>query len=303
MKNYKTHAECAHAYAHKLTGDGRSGPLFFRGDTIFSYGEHYPIAKRIRTPTDTTVYFFNDEKSSITTETKHKNSVKRALNYAYYSIPSAIWNDPHKIIEYFSVQHKECVKQALRKPVYGVSELVRAESLKQTAIRFAEEFGLQFDTEEFSAITTEIRQKVHSKCIEYNATKEARAKKSFTEQLLEWRQGKRRALNLPYDMDNRTTFLRTIFPTQVETSKNISITLKQARWLWEAIKHARSTNTDLQSIGKIGSFNVDTITATGDILAGCHWIKYEESLSAAQALDFSVSEVHSRSDIAAFLEA
>lgn len=44
-KQYSTQQECAHAWAHGLSKNGRSSNLYFEGPVIYSYGEHFPIAR------------------------------------------------------------------------------------------------------------------------------------------------------------------------------------------------------------------------------------------------------------------
>lgn len=76
MKN----RDVAEAYARQMyiTGDSPIGPhtkkMFIEGVTIFSYGRHFPIAKRI-TPR---LYLFTTDGYSVTTG-KHKHHVQRAL--------------------------------------------------------------------------------------------------------------------------------------------------------------------------------------------------------------------------------
>lgn len=65
--------------------------LFIDGETIYSYGYHYPIASRWRTPAGEWVALFNSYGSTVTTE-KHKRIVRRALSTAGWdviNVPSA----------------------------------------------------------------------------------------------------------------------------------------------------------------------------------------------------------------------
>jgi len=53
---------------------GKGSHIFIDGDTIFSYGYHFPIARKLKE----NVYLFNSEGYSLTTE-KHKGIVESAL--------------------------------------------------------------------------------------------------------------------------------------------------------------------------------------------------------------------------------
>ena len=70
----------AHAFASGSIESGRSnsGNFFFEGDTLFSYGYHYPVAHLDR---KNRIAYMNDKRSSVTTEVKHKNPARMALSH------------------------------------------------------------------------------------------------------------------------------------------------------------------------------------------------------------------------------
>ena len=47
MKRYNNISDVAHAWANKLSSDGKSSNLYFEGNEIYSYGSHYLLAKFI----------------------------------------------------------------------------------------------------------------------------------------------------------------------------------------------------------------------------------------------------------------
>lgn len=55
------------------TGKNAQGSLFIEGDTLFSYGYHYPLAKRVEGG-----FWVNNEKYSRTTS-KHASLVRGAI--------------------------------------------------------------------------------------------------------------------------------------------------------------------------------------------------------------------------------
>lgn len=70
----KTNQQIAQAFANGATS-GKSGNMFIDGDTIYSYGYHFPIATRLRDG----LYLFNNIGYSNTTA-KHKNHVSAAIS-------------------------------------------------------------------------------------------------------------------------------------------------------------------------------------------------------------------------------
>lgn len=60
---------------------GRKTPLFIEGDTIFSYGKHFPLARRNADGT----FWVNPEKYSVTTS-KHQSLVRGTIAKAGFSV-------------------------------------------------------------------------------------------------------------------------------------------------------------------------------------------------------------------------
>lgn len=74
-------SKLAHNWANKIKDSGKGSNMFFEGDTIYSYGYHFPISKFI-TIDENTFIAFNDNNYSNSTA-KHKNHVRRAIPYNY----------------------------------------------------------------------------------------------------------------------------------------------------------------------------------------------------------------------------
>lgn len=82
VKQVFPYPQLAHIWAQQTQEHGRSpkGQMYFHGDTIYSYGRHYPIARFTDATLDgQRVVLFNEEKNSNTTE-RHKDFVRNALN-------------------------------------------------------------------------------------------------------------------------------------------------------------------------------------------------------------------------------
>lgn len=92
-KSFSKTSDLARAYARReLTeGKAREGRVFVEGDTIYSYGHHFPIAHRIRD----NEYLLNEDKYSTTTS-KQQSEVKFALEREGAKI---VDTDTHEIVE------------------------------------------------------------------------------------------------------------------------------------------------------------------------------------------------------------
>lgn len=73
----------------------------------------------------------------------------------------------------------------------------------------------------------------------------------------------------------------------LETSHRANVPLVAALRVFKFLKHCRDTKTAWRANGKtlpVGSFRVDSVTAQGDFVAGCHRIKWNEVAALAARL-------------------
>lgn len=79
-KTVFTNDGLVHAFASGNVPNGRTanGNFYFDGDTLYSYGSHYPVVHVDRAKK---IAYFNADQSSPTTEGKHKNKARRALSH------------------------------------------------------------------------------------------------------------------------------------------------------------------------------------------------------------------------------
>lgn len=73
-------ADVAHVWAHRLQEHARNstGSLFFNGDTIYSYGRHFPIARHVTDKNGRACVLFTTRDYSVTTS-GHKSAVRCAI--------------------------------------------------------------------------------------------------------------------------------------------------------------------------------------------------------------------------------
>jgi len=146
-----THMEVTHAWANQ-TGKSRKGfNMFYEGDTIYSYGYHFPIA-RIVEGNDRKVVLFTNKNRSVSTS-KHKSYTYRAVNHmTIYSVDFML--DRHGLLS-IEEQHaaniearvkayKEALKAAPRKlDDWSVHNQLRFANRAQSTIEaYVLEFGL-----------------------------------------------------------------------------------------------------------------------------------------------------------------
>lgn len=99
--------QVAHLWASGSKASGKGSNFYFEGDTIFSYGSHFPIARRI------TEGFY------LITEKGYSNSTSRHISYTRGAIPSfaKLFSVENRPDSSFETIREEKMKQAWRRLV------------------------------------------------------------------------------------------------------------------------------------------------------------------------------------------
>ena len=81
---FSSHSEVCHVWAQQTQSEGRAGNIFFRDKSIFSYGEHFEMARFI----DANTVFITTDKYSVSTA-KHLSLVRGAVTHkTVFQVPS-----------------------------------------------------------------------------------------------------------------------------------------------------------------------------------------------------------------------
>ena len=315
MAAIRNHQDCAHRWAAQRgpNDSGRSGPLYYRGPTIYSYGEHYPIATFVRPD----VVLFSATGSSMTTDSKHKPAVRRALwglPVQVFVAPAGLWRSLDATLEYLTTQCRAALDEARRATRHTGGALARAEQMQDSAREFAETFGLSppaiYPPADIAALT------------ERAAAQDAATEKRDADRRERWAHGKdiaaakeisRRALNnwqaaakraaalidadrwlrgesIPGFYLSEPTLLR-VRDGRIETSRGASVDTASALKLWNLAKRIKAHGIP-QGFAP-GSFEVDgfalrRIDADGTITIGCHVLRMEHMRPIAESLGWEM---------------
>lgn len=126
----RNHREVAEKFAENSQPEGRASNMFFEDDTIYSYGRHFPIAKRIEPDLD--LYLFTVRDYSVSTA-KHKNMVAGALLAADAYL---IYVDQVRPMD--SAAHKMNVRRMLERIKNSLEKAERARKYTQSYLHQAE---------------------------------------------------------------------------------------------------------------------------------------------------------------------
>jgi hypothetical protein len=304
---FPTH-EIPHLWAHRTQEDARNpqGNLYFKGATIYSYRDSYPIASHVTNSKEgkaaRSAVLIRTDSYSVTTS-GHISAVRQSVpsGVTRFYVPSVqvdwCWSTPgpdHDTnLAYFVEQAKESFRKAQNSRKYGTSELQTAFGYRDTAAQYAKFFGLAPTRKMFSFLPNakvlaalrlrlterEDRAKVldQARFARERVQREERARIQTlddAEQIELWRKGNPHA-HVPW---NAPTMLR-IKGSEVETSRGARVPMAHALRALSAVRRVVESGQEFIPNGHtlhVGHYTVDRIEANGTLHAGCHVITLEE---------------------------
>lgn len=290
---FSNHNQCAHVWAAQSQPEGHSGPLYFDGPTIYSYGRHYPIASFQRG-----VVLFNSTSTTPTTTSKHKPAVWRALNglgVRVINVPGEFVTGgrPRDCLAAILARREACLERVFRSRVHADMHRENATRAEYDAIAYADAFGLPapvFPPADEAAIKARLAAQREANRVE-NARRAAERAEgeriralNYAQRVALWLAGGNIYLGDHFDAP---TLLRLSKDgASVETSRGASVPVEDAQRLWRAIQHARFAGGFIPPRAddvRVGAFSLREIRADGTAVIGCHTLRYEETSAFAKA--------------------
>jgi hypothetical protein len=285
MKTVFDNDMVAHVWANRSQARGRSsnGHLYFEGDTIYSYGRHFPIARHVDG-----VVLFTIKGYSPTTEC-HKSRVLSACSHKQvFHVTDLTTGRKEHLADYkarIADAIRACVKARTNKPW----RLQQLQELVSEANQYAENFDLKtrFALPNEQELIEECRKidarnkareaRRARKLQKQREEREARQREYFAkqEQLLEeWVDGERDSCPYEYGFKIR---LR-IKGNELQTSRGASVPLDHAVKCFRVLKQLRERGETYQRNGHtihLGHFALDSFS-DGIVRAGCHAVEWTE---------------------------
>jgi len=268
MKNIFTNSELAHTYANQSQQRGRtsSGSFYFEGKTIYSYGQHFPIANIVTNDKGEEVMLFTYRNYSNTTSKQISivRSATRQYKKIYCHTPkgnhSTNFDNWLKLAE----QQAEKLKKA-KKPELYLNELSRLNNEVNIYIQF---FSLEIPIKLKEVLSIKDKNEYleyESKALEFAKIEEAKRikeqKKKFKEDIKKWFNLETSRLYTSYKYD----FLR-INDNRIETTQAVQIPLELGKRLYQSIK-----NGSLSVGDKFLNYSINEVGK--EIKIGCHTFK------------------------------
>lgn len=270
-------SQLAHAWAHQSKPQGKGSNFFYEGDTIYSYGYHFPIAEKVAFET---VLFTTREYSNTTA--RHKSLVARAIPSAWLIIRIPHFHKCTDNLTYFESEFKNAIESYKKSRKYKDSILLRITEELENFRAYCDAFQVPF--EDFSdnlkallfvvesesfAETSEERQARLERLALAEKKRQAKELVALAEKLEAWKRGERVYF---YQSRGSLAFLR-VNGDKVETSQGASVPVSEALRLFRWIKSIQGDV--IRDTCKVGDFTF-TELSNGFATIGCHKIALEE---------------------------
>lgn len=278
MKKIQDSDMVAHLFAHQSQTEARNSSytFYFRNDTIYSFGSHFPIAKHRKNKKGDTALLFTTRTYSNTTS-KHISitlSACRHLNIIYCENPDFTIKD--NITAY---------EKRIKETLLGLDRARKLEKYIEPAKNILEQckkYCQFFNIKVPKKITKLIEKAESGKYAEYLAKeririenekrKEEEAKfKLFSTNLKKWRKGDGNRL---YGHATGFDYLR-FNGQRIETSQGVEIPIETAKKSFNFIMKSVKVGGVDKPEHKILNWNINKIT-TDFIQIGCHKIEIAE---------------------------
>lgn len=309
MRTVFTNDELPHLWAHARQSSGRnSGDTFyFSGDTIYSYGQHFPIARRLRHD----LFALTTGSYSMTT-TRHRSRVADAIprNARILLVDNptmtADAGDRQRVAARALQLLVRCARR--RRPELIDQDLVEIVRDIDDFNAYAEAVGsservamltdglMATSVEQLRTLAadTDARRKAEE------AERQAAATKRLADKIERWKRGdtsvsshELRSASVCLRLNHYPIYLatKTVEQVEVETSLGARITASEAIKLWPLIQRAIRGQRDYEPGTEIGGYTLVKIRRDGSVVIGCHDIPYPEIERIARMLGLEAKEV------------
>ena len=297
--------EIPHLWAHRTQDEARNrqGNLYFTGDTIYSYGSHFPIARHVMNDAGERAVLFTTSTYSVTTSS-HCSAVRSAIpsGIRVFHVPnvchgrysgSDLTAGDHagNLGDYAERIEKHVITSARARSSYAkASNNQSAGHLRDQVFAYCAFFGLpvpnipevpEIDSDALTAIRKREAKRAAEKA-EQTKRKRTEAILRQQELIIKWRAGQ--YSGCLYDVP---AMLR-IDGDEVVTSRGARFPVSHAKRGLAFIRNVRESQKAYVRNGHaihLGPYAIDRIEPDGTVKAGCHVVSFEEIERIAPALD------------------
>jgi hypothetical protein len=292
--------EIPHLWAHRTQDDARNkqGNLYFAGDTIYSYGSHFPIARHVTNEAGERAVLFTTATYSATTS-GHCSAVRSAIpsGIPVFHVPEVYpdrtANGAHeKNLKHYAETTEEQVSKCARSRLSFNKEWhhEQAEKLRSEALAYCKFFRLpRPKINPIPALDSKLLEKIRKLEAQRAAEKGEQTKRERAEAIArqqelitKWRAGQYSGCF--YDIP---TMLR-IDGDEVLTSRGVRFPVSHAKRALAFVRKVRESGQAYVRNGHtihLGPYAIDRIEPDGTVKAGCHVVYWQVIERIAPFLD------------------
>ncbi len=279
--------QVAHFWANKTQSEARNpnGSMFFNGNTIYSYGSHFPIARHIERKGKSAVAFTTRDYS--VTTSSHKSTVASAARHLTVFTVADVESDRADTIKANLADYGDRITALLLKAKRARKnakwDLEQAEALINEGNQYAQFYGYKpkfAQPEDWQAQVA--KAEATAKAVNERKRKQAEIdRKERLEALEQWKQGAAVGYRF-YDLPTALRVIGDNSNREMETSLGARVPIAEAekafRFAW--IQRARGWHRNGEQF-TVGHYNLDAVNDQG-VVAGCHRVAWPEIERFAQ---------------------
>jgi hypothetical protein len=287
MRHVYTNHEVPHLWAHQSQREARNsnGTLYFIGDTIYSYGSHFAIAKHVSNDRGQRAVLFTTARYSVTTA-GHCSAVARAIppTVPVFHVPEVTAGLSSHDVNVQSYIHRitGVLTKEKRARVNRYWHQQQALTLREELNSYLAFFDLSttialpesVELSELQVWTTTQEEQERARRIEVARLAEETLRRDRAEQILRFRSGDP---NVNY-ISGVPPLLRVV-KDEVHTSLGARFPVWQARRALSFVIKVRESASEYirnENAVALGHYVIDRIEADGTVHSGCHVVRWDE---------------------------
>lgn len=280
--------EVIHLWAHQTQERARNqqGNVYFQGATIYSYGEHFPMARII----NGRAVLINERRYSRTTA-KHLSWVRNACVGVRIEVPDPGISPERNLREMLKRIGKLLADIGATKRYRGrAADIAEAQERIARAQKLASAFDL--DASGIPSVDDDTCESFARAAAEAKATAERRALRELQAQARKEKKRMAEWLSIPArEVPKSAHYLRLSADGDVETSQGARVPLAHVKRAWRLIVKCWQEGIAPPVDARIGHYPLDRIDAAGTVFVGCHAFSLAEVERFAAVLGLSRAEV------------
>lgn len=265
--------QIAHLWANKSRESANGSHFYFEGDTIFSYGSHFPIARHYKG-----VVLFTSRSYSNSTA-RHISIARSACSHLkMFTVANPLVKPCRADVKNYSdsIKYLSAAASRSKDPQW---KLRSVEQEINEANEFCQHFGFktrfQMPDKKTLAELKERSKLAAQKKAKQTALRNLRIEKENAESIHAWIDGKLNSLG--YNIQK--VYLRANvkpFASEMQTSKGAVVPLAEAKKAFGFVMAKRTSGWHRNGEQfSVGEFQLDAVNNQG-VIAGCHCIEWNE---------------------------